>query len=773
MSRAKWNLKILDNQSIKIYQIYADIDSSEASLEDIALRMDILAHQLSYQSAPAFFHDTPLKYFPEIEKRPVCVVFDAYDKFKKLEIPFWSKYSMIEWDLNTMYEKQLVNIFQKALTSYYLYQFQDLSPHYFTSFLFIEEDPVLFEPFYFKPVPVLHNGQIGVRFLTNIDDSSIANAIELAQVGSSILISPNELPFNIVTLSADSFTIQNSDGNFITYEIASTDFIILTKFSKNFLESKHATKRTNSTYHYSAEFAPIQTFSFTPTNFKDFYQANFVVNDDDNANSWTAQNQTYLEDGPYTVDMILNDQCQSPEIRKAIRKYSGKQYYPIKFDPLMRHTITISAVDLNFGFPSPKIRIQLPSINLDNEFTYESFNIPYLKLVEDDTVRPIQADYVFDNWIEYRRAPLSGAKDLHYIIFCEDDQYKLQILDYIHLISSSYIKYRLGKLTPASKPEDLITPSGNETLEIAIAKFLQGNTIQDFVHNKYVIFIVSDSNFENNIRGYSVFLRPNWIFSPNSNDIDAMCFQIYSKVRELRTEPYGSFEITAKLDKNSSPANNLFFNMRYQPPYILSTMEPFVLHVGLDLRNHVVVYSDHECQMLKIETIENFDSIKNYVSGIPSILNVPSIETVITVFTESLSAPIIERIRGEMVGINCSILSFFPMTDVQVSEDMKNDGILEISENIFNSSALKPDFSVLIVSSSLESYKLSIYGGTLDKLKSIARNFIDLSWVSIKPGMPKRTTSFPPHMVGLMKGCYPDLADLSPLSFLPPKCLDF
>ncbi|EAY14565.1 hypothetical protein TVAG_392920 [Trichomonas vaginalis G3] len=773
MNKAKWNLEIFDNQCIKIYQIYADIDNSEASAEDVALRMNILSHQISYQKVPAFFLENQLKYFETMEKKNFCIAFDVFNQFDEISIPYWCKFQSIEWHPSEMYEKDIVELFQKALTLYYLYALHEYSPFYFTSFLFIEEDPVSYEPFFFKPMPVLHQGKLGVRHINHFDETTIPNTPELLKPGSSVLICPNELPYTILSVNSDSFTIQIPDGNITLYEFENTDFLVLTKYSRNFLKSKSTPKRISSNEKISSEFAPIQTFSFTPTNFKDFYEANFVINDDENTANWNSQNQTILEDAPYTVEDLIKDQCSSEAMKESIKRYAGKIPIPIKRNPLMRHTIMITPIDLNLGFPTAKLQIISPKFQIINEFNYDQFYPPNLKVIEKESVQIIQADRIFDQWVENCRCPLSGSKDLHYLIFCETDQSKQQVLDYIHLVSSSYTKFRLGKMTPANQPEEILSPSGNEALEDTIVKYLDGNTTLDFANNKYIIFVISDNNFDSIMKGYFVFVRPEWVKSPNLTDIDSIGFQIYARIRELRSEPFGSFEITSCFDKIVPPADNLFFNMRYQPPFILSTDNPFVLHVALDLKSQVAVYSDHECLMLKIDKIQNFDSIKNYAKGIPSILGVNSIETVITIFTESMPQNILNRIQNEMSELDCTILSLFPMTGIQVSDEMGTDGIVEISESRFNFTGVRPDSTVLVVSPTLESYKISIYGGTSDKLRSIARNFVDLSWVSVKPGMPRRTTSLPPHIVGLVKGCFPDLKDLTPLDFLPPKNLDF
>ena len=808
MQSGEWNLQIIGS-SIKVYFIYPleDIEDDD----EIQIRMFLLSHQISFNGIPSIFLEKlppdPLFSNSEIRKTPIIACFDIDGKMAELCIPEWTNLIETEWTMPAMYRQCLVDIFQRALTLYFLYKLFEFSPIYFTSFLYFEDDPVYnVSGFFVKYCPVLHNNEIGIRTVVHNDPTVICNNPRALPKAKFVLVSPYEHTFSVRGVSGDTLTLQKMDSVIQHVPISSSKFVILTEFSKNFIKGSDTIKQKPIQTTVKCSFEPLKTFTYKEEEWTDFFHKYFFLSDEDTQTESKNEGESVIEDAPSTSYDYLTEQCETcilhsdahdenPELRKkAVKRQletifsvvGSEVVFPPSYQPIiMKNINSLSPIDFNFGFPSARIEKHISDFTGQiSEFNYEPLQIPKLSVVQEESVTQIDANSIFDGWVENRRAPLSGQKNLHYRIFGEDSISQTQAIDYTRMIAESYTKHRLGTFVP--KVPDQIKTCTKESLEQNVLAFVKENKGDEFHSEKDVLVIITDNNFEDKIdriRCYSLFIRPKWIINPKTAQIDALAFQMYTKIRVFLPAPFGSFELTEQkkgifecIDTSSvTPATTLFFGVRLTPPYTLPVYDELSIHIAI--LNHeqrmIAVFTDSTAQALQPVLINDFNGIRSYISGTANLTGKSISETTVTVYADSITNEFYQRLKAGLSGLPVTILSLFPLTILQVRSLPDTDFIVDASEVPFDNGTAIPSFRCIVGSSTLQSYTLAIYDGSQEKLHAVAREFSQMSWVSVKPGMENRTTSFPPHITGLLRVGSTNIKTLSPFDFLPPSFLDF
>ena len=804
MLQGEWNLQLFPDP-ISIF--IAVCDEEDPSPEDnIPLRLLLLSHQFAYHGVPAFYLEkcpnVPFFANQHLTDKKFVILFDLFDKIADLEIPDWVSLTKHIWELPQMYNQHFVYLFQRCITLYYLYKLIDFKPIYFTTFLYFEEDPFYpLQSFFVRFCPVLHENQLGIRTLIQNDkNTTIFGNSSVLQRGRSILLSPYDWPFTVVSVSGNTLTLQSIDTSIVRADLKKAKFVILTKFSKSFFRENVTVKPKTTLPKPKCSFQKITSFKFTENEWTDFFHSHFFLSEEDSSNQKKKENQSIIEDTPSTAYDFLTEQCEAcysksyyatlgtrQEKRMAARDQIKKIYSIVgddnSFPPNMHMVLpkisrALSTLELNITFPSPQLTKHSPQILGEvSGFEYQQVPIPQLSVVQDESVTSIPANSVLEDWVENRRAPLQGEKDLHYIIFTDESVSSSAAQDFAQIISESYCKYRLGKLKPISS--DITRSFPSDQLEDRVLRYLNENKTFDFHKEPEVLFIFTDLNFEDKLSAYSLFIQSKWVKSPVETVYDSLAFRLYTKVRVFNSTPYGSFDLTEQkkgiyeaVDKSKiTLETNLFFGMRFSPPYALPVTPEIRMHLAVLVRENefVVVVTDSTVQTLDQFHIKEIAHLHELIKGLSSFTNN---ETVVTIFSDGLNESIFEKLKSALSDLQVIFVTLHTLCYIQTNVKTDNDFVVTTSEVPFFPGTAQPSARCVVCSGSLQSYTLGIYDNSLDTLISIAYEFSAMSWVSIKPGMEKRTYSLPPHIAGLFSIHHIDLSILTPFNFLTHPLLE-
>lgn len=736
MNKILWNISIFENQNIKIYKVKLRESIKITELDSIKKRFLVFSHFCALNGIPSYFLDDPNSYSSnEYDIHPISIIFDIDERFPSMSVPVWCECKE-DFLLNNLTSYTL-DLFQKSLTLFYLYRFSDLNPLYFTTFLLFPNDVTSSSTFFLKHVPVVHQNKIGIRTIVQNDASIIVNPITV-RTDDFILIPPFENPL-LVGIKTDKYIIVNSEnGKSFEIDLDSTVNICkITKTSKNSYVNKFVSQKAP----FQIDLKAVQSLNMTEEEFNDF-----KISLGRNCKENNTKNLVEIERSPISLDSIIEEQIENIREREEVsRNIKNFVLLDEKVEGIFLYMCNFSLFDFYYGVFSTIIpNNMLPYID-SNEICYESIDIPELILFKNGSMTSVIGDCVFKNWVDELYSPYFGQKNARVLVCCDTHVDMNLMRIFISDLSDQYSLHFLGEL----KLVDIVRDTSFVNLNIIKAN--------------YIIFI-SDEGRNLSFNTPYICIKPCWLCRNCSLFKQGLAFIIYCHI----------FTDNRYKGDNSNRINALVMSGMYQPPFIIQTVnERLSLHICINFKKKVAFITDSSVRLLK--SIE-LGKLSRYMSDISSSIFHDAIVESVTVFKKHIT----NDQYFDLLSNNCfrpdtPILTVHPLSSVQ-SNLRDHDGIImrsEFTSGYSNNHTFKtPTASCIVVGCNLYSYNLSIYNNDELKLKNIARTFSHMSWASIKPGMEKRSTSYPPHIFQCIDFSK-SFDELIHFNFLPSGFIDF
>jgi hypothetical protein len=170
------------------------------------------------------------------------------------------------------------------------------------------------------------------------------------------------------------------------------------------------------------------------------------------------------------------------------------------------------------------------------------------------------------------------------------------------------------------------------------------------------------------------------------------------------------------------------------------------------------------------------------MNDVVSLLHKTDIEFTVSVFAEGISKELREECEREFASLSgrVTLLAVAPAPTVQVLFPVafEDDSVIFADAEQFRQSFDKQDYekplaTCYVVPQTLPAYAVSLYvsGREEEEPEKVIMDYVtavsNLSWLSVKPGSEKRTISYPPHMVALMRKMSLPTIFISRYEFLP------
>lgn len=796
MTYVQWNLDPFEEKEIAIYQISILSEALEERKSNNVKRLLVLSHSLGIQKIPSFFLQNSPNYSPFPVNQSVLIVFDFFHKFDIKEQSLnWCSFFSWKYDIHQPFDATFYNDLQCALNVVSYYEFEKLSPIYFTSFLLFPQSDSFPDPFLYQKVPIRSKFSLSIR--THIQKCSqfIIDYPDPLLPGNYVLISPYDHPFLVIS-SADKFiTVKSVDDITMTFDVATTLFVLITNpsiFLPNFVlsgstplfRSSYRQKSQNHTENY---FYPVQFFEYSKSDQIGILliprptDHDFLHSEDDSPNT------AILEYPDLTLDQILSQIVKDKSNRKIILKCLGKGELPShRLTLILPIAQSIAFTNNEFCFTNCRIPFHVKGLLTTNSIRYEKLSIPKLLVQIKNQRKPVPATTIITQWKSERFYPICGQKNAHFVVFSVSTISKCLIHTFFASFCNSYTLFNFGSLSPLPNEETYIFLS-YEDMPVVIKTYIDQQKLIEFRQFPLIIFIVGPRIHDPEFNPHALisYIDPNFIQAAKTNEIESLVFDLYSTIRIYKPFPFGMTEPLNKLPLK------LFFGYRYQPPVYLDREDKNLMnvHIAWDEVTQTASFVDEIGSVFDVVPNISIANMNTIINDIKKMFKEIPVKFTLSILSEGITQKLNQEIHQKIdpeILKNILLFAISPQPNIQClfDENFDEDVLIFAPTEQFMQSTdgtefLIPLCSCYVVSNFLHAYSISFYSNQMvisaapqRHVYQFAHQMSNLSWLSIKPKCEKRTISYPPHISALLKKTNAPVKRIAKYEFVPSsECL--
>jgi hypothetical protein len=815
MEEAVWNFQTLSISTFRMTQISIAPPLTTRKLHFGKLPLLVLSHDIAYRGTPALFLKKSPTYSPVAVASPLVLVFDYTGTFisdnlssKRFAVESWSL------DFSEFSSDEFLDHFQRAFTLASLYRLQDYTPLYFTTFLVISTTEFDSEPCLFQPVPVCCNSAISIRRVVQGGLAAIPDSTRPVPLGSFILIPPFEHPFTLVERMGTSIGALYVDN-------------IVRNFPLKTLSCVHLTSPS-----------PVMPFFFAPPPPRPVSEILRATNTCDRMNVSPAALEAFFTrraadpvppageshaeeedekecEGPWgeeieprrpplpdpsiglaerfgvtppdaavavavpakrTAAEVAHQQLSDPAARRAIcRTLSAAHPFPKTRSTLRLPSATpVSPFRFDFGFASFTLPLacNVHELWAHSPCNYQRLGFPEVLVNWGGEPRTVPVSTICAEWEEKKLLPILGPKNAFFVVFCVQNLRHEDVSAFFRALRHAYRMLEFGHLTPMPRaiepayfPEGLIKHNVNQFFaNSGLGKFAE------FREPPILTFIVGPPITDRRFNPPSIvtYLPPSFVAAPNATQLRALAFVVFSKIRRMAPAPLGHCDI------EMSPAAKLFFEFRYEPPFLLRRPEiaAMAMHIAWDVEHSATAWMDDIGSVLKVMPNSDLKMIVGLSRDLLTRFHSPPIKITLTILGEGITEELFMAIMSGFAE-NFNELSVFavspaPAVQVRFIERFDDDALIRAPREQCRPFLYRlPIETGYVVSQHQPAYSCSVYNEAGWPLEVYAAKMSGLSWLSVKPGSENRTISYPPHIFALLSTTEPETLTLSRFEFLP------
>ena len=786
MSAVEWNLESLDIASVRVVQVH--YSSSVAGDPQFASdrRLLVLSHAIAYTGIPAFFLKQSPKYLRYQNTGPVVVVFDLNDKFSGFTLSeIWETEAEI-LDMASGFCAEFYDELQRAVCVTSYYEFKQLNPLYFTSFLVVPGSHSKSEPFLYEKVPLRRNKMLCMRTMTKGSLDFVVESRNPVPVGSFVLVPPYEHPFYVLSYSpqAQTLSLLSVEKERMTIELGSTQFVLITRppvqmasFYKTEQDSRETAPRGD------CQFKAKELFDFTQEDIESFIAARFANDDEAHEEGKRGALESFLDYPELSVEQVVSQIVSDPAARGPIIECLGKlgTLPSHRFELHIRAASFLSFFRFEFGFSDVKPPYHAQSLVHGSSCIYERLGIPQVLVGCDGKITEVSASSVVDEWVEKFYQPISGPKSGHYIVVCSPEVPIEHAKLFFRQLSDIYRLHEFGKLTPFPRFDAHYSIPVDEMGSFIMRLFYEDQSLSEFQQFPLLTFIVGPPIYDPSFRPCSIlsYVRPESIGTASRKEIAAFAFVVYSRIRNFSPTPFGMISLAPV---SLGEAATFFFGYRYQPPFLLprSDNRNVTMHVAWDHVQNMSTWMDDIGSVLQFLPESPLDRLVQTMRSCIDMLPGVTVRFTVSVLAEGISRRLLHHIESALGPLlsSTTIFAVSPEPTVQVlfKEEFQDDAVIFSAAQQFRASSddeFEPPLATCyVVAHTLPAYGVSLYtkpatGTPEDTVRAYAKHMSHMSWLSVKPGSENRTISYPPHVCALIRKNTPSTTILSRYEFLP------
>ena len=798
--RGKWNFGEFEFKEVNVFMVQMKEEFKDENKESDKLRLLILSQSIAYFHIPAFFLDKTPNYFSSQPNNSCVVVFDIDDCFSTFKLPIYFQYFNWKWIPSDYFDQEIRLHFQRALILSSYYDYIRYNPIYLTTHLIITDYPLQTEPFILIHNPVMRNSSLIVKTQLLGDCELILDYPLQPKPNSYILIPPYEHSFKVLSSNSKTCVVKYVDLTEKTFEWKNQKYVLLkhpnVSIGKYFTQNPVAA----STAHSSQTKATKSHCDFGTTDFldistdeiEDFFTKFFTEKKKSSSGSLSSLSSSSsmnsmnfrslskrehltLDFPPPSPIDIANDIIEDKQERQIILRTLKvlDDVFPSKYiDMTLLVANFLSSFRFDFGFNlifPPKGTTDFAQFS---EFNYEHLGIPDILVIQNDHLTSAPATQIISQWESSLFRPISGPKDLTYVVFYNDTFQEQEIITFFKQFCYNYNLCSFGTLTRYSKDQSYF-PSKPEKIPQMVMNFFEKNHITQYQHEQLITFIVGDPIFSSDFTPHSVisYVRPDAIREADQLSIKTLAFVVYSRVRVFAPRPFGMVYLAPQ----SIAA--CFFGFGYQPPFLLKQRtNDFIIHICWDVKSKLSTWCDDTGAVMHVLPVNSITTLFGFISELVDLFQQITVKTTLTLLDEGITPELLSDINNNISTAKCEITLFSMFTSASTqcvfTESFLDDVVVFDKPEFSFQNETKyenPVLTCFVCSQNLQPYTCSLYTQTFDP-KSVLMDYVQrmshLSWLSIKPGMENRTISYPPHMMALLRKANGPVAQLSMLEYL-------
>ena len=784
---AEWNLDTHQSfLNINVIQLSMDARDEDEKHLATKFRMLILSNQIAMSGVPAAFAPSSPSYATRKSSSAVVLVFDCFENFDTSALPFWCVSSAFEWDATKLFTDEICEHFLRALTLCNYYRMIDMKPMYFTSFLLFPSSGNVLEPFLFQQVPVLKDGVLRLRTVVQDGLGCIVGSRKAPSKGDFLLVPPLNHPVLVHATDERTKQITVVTVDRVTLVLdAPVKFVKLTKPSlvlHKLFTSDAVVEVVRDGVRSSGklcQFKDIDPFTFTAKDLEEYFNQRGA--EDGTVTPETDVVVSVLEDPEPSTEQILSEEVSDPQARARILECIGRNAILPPQEPKLTCIVAnfLSFFRFDFGFSTvglPKYARRLADsrCSITSKVPYARLGIPRLIVNMDGKRSEIEANEIIQRWEDSKMMPISGEKNCHYVVFALQNIPRGGVEDFMRSLSHSYTQYGFGNMTRYPK-DDYFHHVQPSTMKDDITRFFRTMQTVEFQTYPVITFIVSDPIYDPHFVPHSIltYIRPSSINYASDVEIRSLAFVVYSRMRAFNPEPYGMLNVVT-----DSPAAVAIFGHRYAPPFQLSRRgDTMQIHIAWDDQTGLCAIIDDVGSVLHHLQSVQLANIIEIMRSFKEMLDTKLSGMTLTVLGEGLTTDQYQtysRALDQNGFDEVQIFTVSPAPGVEASfpEAFGDDAIIfDSPEQMYETPGplARAQASCYVISQHNPPYKASIYKGE-DPNKSLelyVTAMSHLTWCSVKPGIPNRTISYPPHVCALLRKNECRVQTLSRFEFLP------
>jgi hypothetical protein len=178
------------------------------------------------------------------------------------------------------------------------------------------------------------------------------------------------------------------------------------------------------------------------------------------------------------------------------------------------------------------------------------------------------------------------------------------------------------------------------------------------------------------------------------------------------------------------------------------------MHAAFDPARGVNIWIDDIGSVMHVVSGASVDGIARNMRDLRRLLGM---NATLAILGEGISGPLLAELSEKMPDALLFAVSPAPAIQFSFKENFDDDAVVFTAlELAYDVSAMQPIESCYVGSRHHGAYSCCLYGGNkniepqtalLEYVKGMSR----LSWLSVKPASPQRSTAYPPHIAALLR----------------------
>ena len=315
---------------------------------------------------------------------------------------------------------------------------------------------------------------------------------------------------------------------------------------------------------------------------------------------------------------------------------------------------------------------------------------------------------------------------------------------FMNMLFEVYNIHGLATLKWSSTKPVVIVASGTLEANI-ISRYLKKDPSLKHTKLPVVFFLFGTVSQVEPVPGIVIRLNNSIVSKRDETEVADLAFTIYN----LMKGPIPN----AQRDKDSL-VYEVLYGRRYLPFLYLSRTTSYpTLHLAYSVDDGISVLCDDIGSVMKVTRETTFQKQMDLAEVLYSMYQKSAGRLTITLFDTPTARESIDQITKSVSShVNVVVLFFRPQPDIESFGNEGSDQL--VMQSLDDDKGVNSFNSCYVLSSGLGSYSLELVysnGSNENSLAQTAQQFSDLSWLSVLPSHPKRTSPYPIHISILMQ----------------------